>query len=74
MLIDIVVGLSIVFIMPTSHVLVGRVTALWQQLEDSRVQRVIEHPAMVILYVPTIMVFAKTFLTGPVAAFLYFQF
>ena len=73
-LIDIVVGLSIVFIMPTSHALVGRVTARWQQLEDSRIQRAIAHPAMVIVYVPAIMVFAKTLLTGPVAAFLYFQF
>ena len=74
MLIDIVVGLTLVFFMPTSHSLVERIVTRWQTLSGSRIQRGLAHPVMAVVYVPAIMVFAKNLLAGPVAAFLYFQF
>ena len=73
-LIDIVVGLTLVFFMPTSHSLVERIVTRWQTLSGSRIQRGLAHPVMAVVYVPAIMVFAKNLLAGQVAAFLYFQF
>ena len=73
-LIDIVVGLALVFFMPTSHDLVERVVTCWQRLKGSRIQRGLAHPVMAVVYVPATMVLAKNLLAGSVAAFLYFQF
>lgn len=73
-LIDIVVGLALVFFMPTSHELVERVVTRWQRLKGGRIQRGLAHPVMAVVYVPATMVLAKSLLAGPVAAFLYFQF
>lgn len=74
LLVNITIGLIMIFFLPTSHELVSHCVRLLKKLEGGSIHCVARHPLMLFIYTPAIMIVAKSLLTGPVAAFLYFQF
>jgi D-alanyl-lipoteichoic acid acyltransferase DltB (MBOAT superfamily) len=74
LLVNITIGLALVFFTPTSHELVNFCVRRWQKLEGGTIHNVLAHPLMLFVYTPIIMIVGKSLLVGPVAAFLYFQF